>query len=228
MSVVALGARVGLSELARVRTLVVAAGIVALAAAGAAAEKALDPAGSATRALEQIAFGFLVPLAAFGAVGAAIGPRRLDDAAAPLARFGMSRRQAALGLVLASTIAAALVACALAVATALFAHDPSAPPLAEDLASSAWIGLLAGAAYGALFALGATFGARGGVRTVILVADFVVVGSTGVAAALSPRAHALNLIGGPPPLAMSQPESAVALAVIALVAALLAVARCPP
>lgn len=228
MSVVALGLRAGLAGVLRARTLVVAASIVALAAAGALAEARIDPAGSATRSLEQIAFGFLVPLAAFGAVAAAVGARRLSEAATPLARFGASRRGVALGLVLASMAAAALVCSALALATALCAHDASAPPLAADLASSAWIGLLAGAAYAALFSVGATFGARGGGRTLLLVADFVVAGSTGLGAALLPRAHALNLVGAPPPLAMSQPESALALAALAVVCAALAVVRCPP
>jgi hypothetical protein len=49
-----------------------------------------------------------------------------------------------------------------------------------------------------------------------------------VAALLAPRAHAQNLLGGEPPLLLSQPTSLALLVVIAAGFTSLALARCTP
>src|SRR5262245_15750797 len=155
-------------------------------------------------------------------------PLRLDASASPLARFGLSRRAVALGLVAASMVAGAIVAAVAAAITAGAAHDPSAPALAFDLYTSAWIGALTACAYAGLFALGATFGARGGGRYWAFGFDILFGGTGGVAALFAPRAHAQNLLGGEPPLLLGQPASVALLVVIAAGFTSLALARCNP
>lgn len=226
-SIVQTGFRLGFTRLWTSRAWLVSACFVAFAAAVALAEKKVELLGSASRALQGPAFGFLVPLAGFALARAILGPGRLDDAATPLARFGASRRTVALGLALFTVLSTALLAASIAAVTALLAHDPFAPPLAHDVLASAWIGALGGAAYGALFSLGATFGAKGGGQSVVLILDFALGGSLGLAGALTPRAHTLNLLGAPPPLeALSQGASAAALAAMVLLATTFAVLRC--
>lgn len=226
-SVVQASLRMGMARALRLRALLVGGGVVTFAAAVALAEKNVELLGSATRSLQGGAFGFLIPLTTFGAVGIVLRHGRLDDAAAPLARFGASRRAVALGLVSSAMLTSAVLATALASVTALLANDPFAPPLADDVAASAWIGALTGAAYAAFFALGSTFGRRGGGRSLALLLDFTLGGAVGLLGALTPRAHALNLLGAPPPLeTLSQAASASVLIAMTLAAAGLAIFRC--
>jgi hypothetical protein len=208
----------------------VASGLVALVIVGivAWAEKRGGLFGAATRTLENGVFGFILPIALLGASTRVFQGVRLDTTATPLARFGPSRRSVAFGLVGACMIVCGVLAALAASIGAIVAHDPSAPPLAVDAATCAWIGALAGSAYAALFALGSTFGARGGGRYGALVLDFVVGGMPGFAALLAPHAHARNLLGGEPPLALSQPASAAILIALAAGFTVLAIIRCPP
>lgn len=195
---------------------------------GAVAEKRSGLLGAANRALEGSAFGLVIPLLVFATTAAIIGPLRLDDAASPIARFGHSRRQVAAGLVLSAMALGALAAAVLGVVSALAAHDPSAPPAAADALAAAWIGALTGAAYAAFFALGSTFGRRGGGRLFTLAIDFLLGSSTTAMAVVLPRAHALNLLGAEPVLHLGQPASAALLAALSVVYWLMAIGRCPP
>jgi hypothetical protein len=194
----------------------------------AVAERRTTLYGAASRALEGQVFGLIVPISLLWISMRILEPLRLDIAATPLARFGLSRRAVALGLIAASMVAGALVAAITAAIAALAAHDPTAPALAFDLYTSAWIGALTACAYAGLFALGATFGAKGGGRFWALGFDLLFGGTSGVAALLAPRAHAQNLLGGEPPLLLSQPSSVVLLCLIAAVFTSLALARCDP
>jgi hypothetical protein len=106
------------------------------------------------------------------------------------------------------------------------AHAASSPPFAGDAFTSAWIAALTGAAYAGWFALGATFGRRGGGRWLPLLADFAIGGSLGLAGAVLPRANALSLLGGAAPLGMVQASSSVILGASAVVLAGLAGLRC--
>jgi hypothetical protein len=199
-----------------------------LAALIAMAEKRAAPFGAAGRALEGQVFGLILPIALLWISTRVLEPRRLDASTSGLARFGLSRRTVGLGLIAASMLGGALVAAVAAATTALLAHDPSAPSIALDALTCTWIGALTAAAYAALFALGATFGKNGGGRYWALGFDFLFGGTSGVAALFVPRAHAQNLLGGEPPLLLSQPASAALLVVIAATFTTLALARCKP
>src|SRR5687767_2722239 len=83
-----------------------------------------------------------------------------------------------------------------------------------------------GSAYAALFAFGATYGAQGGGRWWSLAADFLLGSTSGVGALLAPRAHIENLLGGQPPMLLSQPASAASLGAIGVAFTLLALLRC--
>jgi hypothetical protein len=194
----------------------------------AVAEKRSALYGAAGRVLEGQVFGLIVPISLLWISMRILEPLRLDAAASPLARFGLSRRAVALGLIAASMVAGALVAAMTAAIAALVAHDPTAPAIGFDLYTSAWIGALTACAYAGLFALGSTFGAKGGGRFWALGFDLLFGGTSGVAALLAPRAHAQNLLGGEPPLLLSQPSSAVLLCIIAAGFTSLALARCHP
>jgi hypothetical protein len=145
-----------------------------------------------------------------------------------MARFGSSRRAIALGLIAASMLTGAVLAALGGAIIAIVAHDASAPPAPIDALTCTWIGVLAGSAYAAMFALGATFGARGGGRFWALVLDFVLAGTGTFAAVLVPHPHARNLLGGEPPLLFTQPLSMVSLLVLAAGFTALAIARTAP
>ena len=201
---------------------VVAAALVALA------ERRVESFGATSRVLSGFVFGLLIPVMLVANATRVLMPMRLDASAALFARFGASRRAVALGLVAASMCSAAILAAILGAVGALVAHDPTAPPRTIDALTTAWIGALTGAAYAGLYGFGATFGRRGGGRYWAFVADFVLGGVGGLGAAMVPRAHAANLLGGAPPLMLSQAESAAVLVMLSAVLTLLAMARLPP
>jgi hypothetical protein len=203
---------------------------IALAAVwiGAFAEKRAALLGAANRALQGSAFGLVIPLLVFVAVAVIVGPVRLDHAASPIARFGHSRRQVAAGLALFAMAVGAAAAAALGAVSAIVAHDPTALPTAADAITAAWIGAVTGCAYAALFALGSTFGRRGGGRYLALACDFFVGASGTAMGVLLPRAHAMSLLGGEPILHLSQSASLVVLVLLSAVFGSLALWRCPP
>lgn len=223
-----LGCASGLTRLTQARTLVAAAAGLTLVALVAISEKRVALFGAANRALEGEVFGVILPIALVLASRRALEPTRLDMAATPLARFGLSRRAVAFGLVLASMLGAALLAASAGAMAAVFAHDPTAPAVKFDVLSCAWIGALGGAAYAALFAFGATMGGRGSGRWWVLLGDFLLGTTSGVGALLTPRAHIQNLLGGEPPMLLTQPASAASLAAMTVVFTALALLRCPP
>jgi len=196
--------------------LVVVAGLV---------ERRVGSAGAVDRALAA-AFNLVVPLASFAIAAEAIGRENLRDAVWSAARYGVARREVALGAIGAAVAVSAPLSALYAALAVLVAHGQGNPALAGDLLTSAWVAALAAAAYTAWFALGATFGRRGGGRWAPLLADFVIGGSTGLAGALLPRANAASLLGGAAPLGMTQASSSAILAASALVLAGIAALRC--
>ncbi|HMJ53675.1 MAG TPA: hypothetical protein VK540_16430 [Polyangiaceae bacterium] len=225
---IVLGCSSGLGRLTQGRSLLAAASMLGMVAVVAIGERRAALFGAASRVLEGEVFGLILPVALVLASRLALDPTRLDVAATPLARFGPSRRAVALGLVLASMMGAAALAAGAASAASVLAHDPTAPALRFDAVSCAWIGASGAAAYAALFALGATFGSRGGGRWWALLADFLLGSTSGVGALLTPRAHIQNLLGGEPPMLLGQSASAVCLGAMAVVFTGLALWRCPP
>jgi hypothetical protein len=209
------------------RPLFIALLAVAAAALVALAERRVESFGATGRVLTGFVFGLLVPLMLVANATRVLMPMRLDASAAIFARLGASRRAVALGLVAASMCSGAILAAILGAVGALVAHDPTAPPRAIDALTTAWIGVLTGAAYASLYAFGATFGRRGGGRYWALVVDFVLGGIGGFGAAMAPRAHVANLLGSAPPLMLSQAESAASLVMLTAIMTLLAIGRLP-
>jgi hypothetical protein len=196
--------------------LVVVAGVI---------ERHAASAGAVDRALAAT-FNLVVPLLSFGIAAEAAGRGNLRDGVWSVARYGVARRDVALGLIASAAVASAALCAALAMLAVIVAHGEGNPPVAGDLLTSAWIAALAAAAYTGWFALGSTFGRRGGGRWAALVADFVVGASAGIAGAVLPRGHVLSLLGGAAPLAMPQMSSSLLLGASAVVLAALAAVRC--
>jgi hypothetical protein len=172
------------------------------------------------------AYGALVlPLLAYALVGAVVGARSLAASTAPLVSFGAPPARAAAVAIGVAVAACAALGAVLAALVALVAHGADDPPAAADALASAYAGLLGGAAYAAWFAVGASFGRRGGGRTVLLVADWLFGVGHGATALVTPRAHLRNLLGGDSPMGWPGRASTAALVGLALACALLAVRR---
>jgi hypothetical protein len=168
---------------------------------------------------------FLLPLVAYGVVGAALGARSLAECVVPLVSFGAPPgRAAAITGVVAAT-ACSTTAALLAGAMVLFSHGSGDAPLGRDLVASIYAGALGGAAYGSWFTLGASIGRRGGGRALFLLVDWVLGASSGASALVTPRGHLRNLLGGTPPMELSERASAALLVALSVIWALVAVRR---
>jgi hypothetical protein len=171
-------------------------------------------------------YGALVlPLLSFVIVGASVASRSLRASAAPVVAFGAQPARAAAASIAVAGAGCAVVGAVVAAILAIVAHGTSDPPRLQDAVTSAYVGALGGAAYGAWFSLGASFGRRGGGRVALLALDWILGASGGVAALFSPRGHVRNLLGGAPPMDLSQRASAAALVLFAVTTALVAIRR---
>ena len=191
----------------------------ALALAFAVAARQQRAAHGADHVLVDTYGALVLPLLAYLIVGATLGSQSLRASIAPVVGFGAAPARAA-GV----TIGVAAAACAalggvLGAAVALVAHGISDPPLWRDAIVSAYAGGLGGIAYAAWFSLGASFGRRGMGRAGLLIADWVLGATSGAGAVMTPRGHLRNLLGGVPPMDLSQRASAFALVAIALLCA---------
>jgi hypothetical protein len=198
-------------------------GAIALAFATAAR------ASGSSHAADQVllhAFGPLVlPLLAYALVGAVVGARSLSSAVAPLVAFGARPARAAAVALAVAAAACAVAGGLLAAGVDLWAHGSADPPLGPDAMASAYAGGLGGAAYAAWFALGASFGKRGGGRVALLLVDWVLGASDGAAALFTPRGHVRNLLGGTALMDLPERASAGALVALAMACALIAIRR---
>jgi len=184
-----------------------------------------SPSASAGDAL-QTAFGALaLPLLAFAVVGVTLGGDGLARSVRSVVAFGAVPARAALAEVLVAVAASALLASVVGILVATLSHGSSDPPLARDVLATAWIAALGGAAYASLFALGASFGARGGGRAWLLALDWMLGASDGSSGILTPRAHVRSLLGGDAVASLSNVASAGMLVLLAVGFAALAVAR---
>ncbi|AKT41901.1 hypothetical protein [Chondromyces crocatus] len=206
------------------RPLVVLGLGLVLTGTSAAIEISASPLGAVDRTLAAT-FRLLIPLVAFALATDAAGREHLREAAWPAARFGLGRGAVVLGMVAATVVGTAIAGALLAVLAAIAAHTAQAPPLAGDAVTSGVVGALAGAAYAGWFSLGGTLFKRGRGRVAPLLADLLLGGSTGVLGVVLPRGHTTNLIGGAPPLGLSQPASAGLLVAAALLLGLAAALR---
>lgn len=220
----AAGLRLGPARLFRRPLLWIGLLGAAVALALSVIERGAMPHGALDRTLEAV-FRWVVPLISFAVVGLATGPRRLGESVWCTARFGLSRRQLAVGLLLTAMLAAvllALVAVELCVATA----GSSALGLSGELWTSGWIAALGGGCYVAFFGAGAAFLRFGRGRWVLLGADFVLGEGSGAWSIPWPRAHLRNLIGGEPVAELPQYASSFALLAVGLVLLVVAGWRC--
>jgi hypothetical protein len=197
----------------------------ALVIVGAVIERRAGTAGAVDRALSGN-FRLVIPLVAFGVAAEATGRGNLCESVWPIARYGASRREVALGLIAMAMVVSMVLGALFAVSSVALAHGSGEPPLLRDALQCAWIGALTASAYTAWFSLGATFFKRGRGRWIPLVADFLVGSSTGLVGALLPRSNAQNLLGGAAPMHLSQPVSSGILVGSAVILALVAALRC--
>lgn len=201
---------------------------ISLGAGSALLSRRSSPQGAATAVLADVVFGLAVPLLAWYVCGQALDRSRLDTAASAAARFGGSRREVGLGLVVASVVPVVVASVLAGVIALLLAHDVTAPPRFFDALTVAWIAALSSAAYLGVLALGSTFGLRGGGRLVLLAADFLVGDSGASSSLVLPRGHVMNLIGSATAPTVSQALSVWCLVGIAVASSGLALVRCKP
>jgi hypothetical protein len=169
--------------------------------------------------------GLALPLLCYVIVGATVASRSLRASTAPLVAFGARPIRAAAAAIAVAAIGCALVAASVAAAVAIVAHGIADPPRLHDALASAYAGALGGVAYAAWFSLGASFGRRGGGRGALLVLDWILGAAGGAGSLVTPRAHVRNLLGGVPPMNLTQVASAASLAVLAVACALVALRR---
>ena len=170
------------------------------------------------------AFSFLVlPLVAYGVVGATLGTTGLRRGIRGVVALGAAPRSAALASVLVAIATSALLSGVLGAVVCALAHGSGDPPLASDLVASLWICALGGGTYGAYFSAGSAIG-KGAMRGVFLALDWIIGGGAGVGALITPRGHVTSLLGGPLCADLSQRTSSVLLVVLLVAYAGVAVA----
>ncbi len=220
-----LGARLALERLRDRRTTGALLLAVALAVAGGWIERNATSLGAVDRALAGT-FRLVVPLLVLTLVSRAVSRDGLGPGTFSLARFGVPRFAVALGVVGSAALVCAVSGAVLAAVTVAFAHTEASPPLAFDLLESAWIGAVTSLAYAAWTAFGSTY-FRGRGRWMPVSADYLLGGTTGLAGALLPRAHATSLLGlGAGPLDLPPSASFTALFAMAILLTLAAATRC--
>jgi hypothetical protein len=184
-------------------------------------------AAAADSTLEGPVFGLALPILAYLVSERACDAQRLDRSVDDLARYGVDRRAALLGVVLTSALTVAFASTLLTLVALLGAHAAHAADLASDLSASLGIAALSGAVYALWFGAASLFGKRGGGRKWALIFDFVLGSSSSALAAPWPRGHARNLLGGMPVMDLSQHAAWAALVVIGVASVALSVARTP-
>jgi hypothetical protein len=166
----------------------------------------------------------VLPLLTYVLAGTVIGTGSLELSAAPLVALGARPAPVIAVALLVATVVCAFSGGLLAAIVDLVAHASADPPLARDAFTCAYAGGLGGGVYAAFFALGASFGKRGGGRPLLLVLDWVLGVGDGPAALVTPRAHIRNLFGGVAPLELSERASALTLIVLGLLCAAIGIA----
>jgi hypothetical protein len=166
-----------------------------------------------------------LPFLAFAVVSGVLGRDGLGRSGLVLVNFGAAAGRVAIIAVMVAVVVSSLVGGGLGALVDAVAHGPLDPPFAQDALRSFAAGALGGAAYAAFFAFGASFGARGFGRSVLLVLDWIFGAGTSASALLTPRAHIRALLGGSAPLDVPGRASFAVLVVMTVGFALLAAAR---
>jgi hypothetical protein len=166
-----------------------------------------------------------LPFLAYAVLSAVLGGDGLSRSGLVLANLGASPLRVALSAVIVAIVASALLGGGLGALVDALAHGPLDPRLSEDIPKAFSGGALGGAAYAAFFAFGASFGARGFGRSLLLVLDWIVGASTSAGALLTPRGHVRALLGGAAPLDVPGRVSFAALVLMVVGFTVLATAR---
>lgn len=222
---IAIGFAVGRERVLRRPTALSALLGAALVIVGAVIERHAGAAGAVDRALAGT-FHVVIPLVSFGIAAEAAGRGHLRESLWPIARYGVARREVALGLIAMAILVAAGLAAVFAVGSVALAHGPGEPPVLRDAFQCAWIAALTASAYTAWFSLGTTFLKGGRGLWIPLGVDFLAGGSTGLTGAVLPRGNAESLLGGAAPMHLPQAASSGILLGSAVVLTLLAALRC--
>jgi hypothetical protein len=216
MNDVRVGARLAFARLRSVSSALVLVISALVVFAAAVLERRSNAATAPDDVLSGIAFGIALPVLAYLVSERACDGQRLERSVDSVARYGADRRRAVLGLLLASALTTALGGAFLVLIAMLGAHTLSDASLAFDLRSSLGIALASGFAYALCFGAASLLGKRGGGRKWALIADFAFgTGASGFAA-LWPRSHVRNLLGGSPALDLSQTSAWLALIAIGI------------
>jgi hypothetical protein len=181
-----------------------------LFSAGASVALSRHATNSAGEALLLSTASLAVPLTCLGAVAWLLDGRGLHDAVADAARLGAPRTRVA-GAYVAFALGLCALLGALPLAVVLVASGAFSE-LGRELLTTLPLGLLGGAAYGALFLFGSTF-ARGNGRSAVLILDFLFGGSASLGVLL-PRGHLRGLLGGELALQLSPRVSSVFLVLL--------------
>jgi hypothetical protein len=174
----------------------------------------------------QAPFGTIaLPFLAYAVVGATLGGDGLSRSARSLVAFGAAPFRAALGSIGVAMAVAATLSSLVGLLVLTVAHGEGDPPLVRDALTTTWVAFFGGAAYAAAFALGASFGKRGGGRAVVLVLDWVFGSGGDTSGLVTPRAHLRSLLGGDAVASLSGHASALCLVLLAAAFAWLAARR---
>jgi hypothetical protein len=198
---------------------------VALAIVPAVLERVRVAGHGADHALLGFYSSIALPFVAYSVLSAVLGRDGLGVSGIALANFGASPGRVALHTVTVAVVASAVLGGGLGALVDVIGHGTLDPPLAFDALRALAAGALGGGAYAAFFAAGASFGARGWGRSVLLVVDWMFGTSAGTSALFVPRAHIQNLLGGVAPLDVSGRTSYLALASMIVLFTWLACAR---
>jgi hypothetical protein len=188
-------------------------------------ERQSDALSAPDDALAGAVFGITLPLVAYLVSERVCEGMRLDRGVDCLARYGVDRRAALSGVLLASALSSALAGALLTISALLGAHRPHSPTLLADLRASVGIAFVAGAVYALYFGAASLFGKRAGGRKWALIIDFVLGAGGSALAAPWPRGHVRNLLGGHPVVELSQASAWLALTLIGVACMTLSVAR---
>ena len=220
-------ARLASARLARMETAILVAGAVAAVMTTAMWERAHASGIAVDRTLTGAAFGLALPLLAYSVVARATGGRRLDESVLELARHGVDRRHAILGLLAAANLLLAAVGGMVAGLAVVLAGGFGASGFVQDLFTSTWLGVVGATLYTWFFGLGSTWGKAGGGRLALLLLDYFLGASTSAMALPWPRGHLRNLLGAEPVLGMAQGTAFLALVLLVLGYVLATLLRSP-
>jgi hypothetical protein len=218
--------RTALLRLLRARGTWLGIGFWVVAAVGPAVVDRLHAAQhGADHALLGLYASIALPFLVYSVLSGVLGRDGLGRSGLALANFGAPPGKVALSTVAVGVVASAFLGGGLGALVDAIGHGALDPPLLRDALRAFEAGALGGSAYAALFAMGASFGARGLGRSIFLVLDWAFGNGVDTASLFTPRAHVRSLLGGPAPLEISGRASYAALTLMVLVFTLVAFRR---